>query len=182
MRSRPIAWALASLAVCTAAMVAGILSGWPGDPSQCAKPPYCFCETVRAGAVAQPSNTWSNLAFVAVALWIAWDATRRAQRPDVGQAQSRYLSDSRYPAIYAAIVLFMGPGSMFFHAGMTNWGGRVDGVSMYLFILFALSFRVARIWNLSFSGFAGAMHLYFASEREGADHAGAVSDATPVRD
>lgn len=35
--------------------------------------------------------------------------------------------------LYVFAVFFLGFGSMWFHASITQWGGRFDGMSMYVF-------------------------------------------------
>ncbi len=126
--------------------------GWPGELHPCTEAPYCFCEIVSFGKLAaQPANTWSDLGFVCVAIFIAFHGSKILKKSGgVGKAyaQSPYLI-----ALYSAGVLYMGPGSMFFHGAMTQWGGWLDVISMYVFVLFVISYLVYRSWNLSLKQF-----------------------------
>jgi hypothetical protein len=157
----PLYWASISTVVWSLAIALGIALDWPGTPHICIEPPYCFCEAVRPGPLAQPANTLSNLGFMLSGLFIGWDAMRlRARRAEA--PPNRYLADARYPALYASLVVFMGPGSMFFHAGMTDWGGRVDGLSMYLFIAYVFVYALSRAWDWRFGRFLTVYALCMA--------------------
>lgn len=160
----PLASALVATGVWTLVFAFGIAFGWPGERHACAQPPYCYCETVGAGPIGQPANTWSDLGFAVAAVYIAW---RGGRRFDPGSAHPfrRRLST---PLLYSQVILFMGPGSMFFHGAMTEWGGRLDGLSMYLFILFVIAWQVARTWEWGQTGFLRCYALLvaiFAAER-----------------
>ncbi len=143
---------------------AGMFWGWPGDRHSCAEPPYCYCETVLEGPVGQPVNTGSDLAFVVAGLVIAWRAGRRTD-PD---SPHPFRRNAGYAAAYSQMAVFMGLGSMFFHGAMTEWGGRLDGLSMYLFILYVIAYQISRSWQLGWRGFAGlygGLALVFGAER-----------------
>ena len=142
--------AAGAVAIASGALFAwGIATGWPGAP-ECTE--GCFCELIRPdAAIAQPANTWSCLGFVAVGLWIARDAGRRRR---AGVPSGRFSSDEPWAASYAAVVVFLGPGAMYFHAGMVHWGGRLDVLSMYLFIAFLLVYAVVRIYHRPWRDFA----------------------------
>ena len=47
----------------------------------------------------------------------------------------------------------MGPGSMFFHGAMTQWGGWLDVISMYVFTSFVIAYLLYRSWNLRLQTF-----------------------------
>ena len=51
------------------------------------------------------------------------------------------------PDLYIFAVLFLGLGSMWFHASLTYWGGVLDGLSMYLYAAFLIFYSVRRLWN-----------------------------------
>ncbi len=55
-------------------------------------PDSCFCEAIRAGAIAQPANFWSSFAFVLAGL-LLWE--RR---------------------LFAATLMLVGVGSAYYHA------------------------------------------------------------------
>ncbi|WP_344803541.1 ceramidase domain-containing protein [Microlunatus ginsengisoli] len=133
--------------------------GWPGRPDRCTLsiPDGCFCErfdpsAVLAGApgVRQPANTWFNLYALGTSLYVAVRLSRdRSARVD------RNLITSANPLadLYVFAVLLLGLGSMWFHASLEEWGGYIDGLSMYMFVgylicytAYRLSPSVARFW------------------------------------
>lgn len=141
-------------------LVAAAALGWPGTTVDCA-PDGCYCEAAHPGPIRQPVNTLSALGFVAVGLAIGWHASRT--RP------AERFADPRVLALYAGVVVFLGPGAMFFHASLVEWGGRLDAISMILFIAFALFWDIARAWDLSERAFltlygvgAGGCAAWFA--------------------
>jgi len=140
---------LASLGV----WLAFALAGWPGESNGCFENdvPMCFCERAHVGLVAQPSNTFSNVGFMGMGLWLAWltdHGTLYAHRHNL---LNRYRA---YPRLFACVVAFLGPGSMFLHASHTKWGHRVDVASMYLFACLMISYAAARAFRLSTARFA----------------------------
>jgi hypothetical protein len=133
-----------------------VTAGWPGRPNDCIyeRPDGCFCERfdprqVETGAsgVRQPVNTWFNLYAIftslAVALRVYFD--RRASGS--GRARNLMRSGTAVPDLYIFAVLFLGLGSMWFHASLTVWGGVFDGVSMYVYAAFLIFYSVRRFWD-----------------------------------
>ena len=113
--------------------------GWPGEPSGCIAVQDCYCEAFTGGIIEQPVNTLSNFGFVLVGLWILW-RTSRDRRPAI---RSRMGQEPVYGLLYGAIGVFIGIGSMYFHASMKEWGGWIDLLSMHLFITYLLLYDVA---------------------------------------
>jgi len=122
----------------------------------------CYCENIarsdataaatlipqsRRALIKQPMNTWSNLGFVLTGLamlwWIGWE---RATGHHSALA-SRMTRTAFYPGAFGFMTIFMGPGSMFFHGSLKQWGGWLDSVSMYLFMSFILTYNLTRFWN-----------------------------------
>jgi hypothetical protein len=125
-------------------------------------PNGCYCENIsrpdpsaaavlvpqaRRAAIKQPLNTWSNVGFIIAGLgilwWIGWNRASVSQ-PALANRMTR---TAFYPGMYGAMTMFMGPGSMFFHASLKHWGGWLDSVSMYLFMSYILTYNVTRFWN-----------------------------------
>lgn len=123
------------------------LAGWPGQKSGCfddyLTDPNCFCERPRRDAlIAQPANTWSNLSFIVVALFISWSADAKTfPNKSWWEDHDNLITNHKWFVMaYASIASFLGPGSMFMHASFTHWGGTLDVISMFLFVGFAAVF------------------------------------------
>ncbi|MDW3648743.1 MAG: hypothetical protein R8P61_16870 [Bacteroidia bacterium] len=150
-----IIWIVA-IALILGAFLLFVQLGWPGQASDCIykSPNGCFCESfdiaeVSSGApgVRQPVNTWFNLysllsSFI-VAFYVYADRRDLAGSPPPNQMRSH----SWLPELYIFAVLFLGLGSMWFHASLTQWGNFIDGVSMYVFAAFLASYSLRRIWE-----------------------------------
>lgn len=134
--------------------------GWVGDPHHCAvvwneagptdqvKAVHeCFCEhfeiddvRARRPGIRQFSNTLSNLVPLLTGLILAL-------RSGLDRFDDKLLVDHNeetwgwfYPLVFVLVVGFMGPGSMFLHASITEWGGLVDNLSMFLFVWFLFAY------------------------------------------
>jgi Ceramidase len=94
------------------------LGRWLTGPASCL-PDRCFCEHVAAAWPRQPADTWSSLAFVAVAMWVLV----RPHRP-----LSRGLR-----LAYAGSLIALGVSSFAFHATLSFVGQWADVTSMYAY-------------------------------------------------
>ncbi|MBI3844053.1 MAG: ceramidase domain-containing protein [Planctomycetes bacterium] len=123
--------------------------------------PLDFCEEVLHGWVKQPANTWSNIGFIVVGIWI-WRLARRE-----GRLHLRTI---------AVVALVIGFGSTFYHASGTYWGSLADyaGTFMASGVMVALNVRRWLRWSwapvyLVFAGitlfFLGSMVAFPGSER-----------------
>ena len=83
-------------------------------------PNNCFCENLHAGAIFQPVNMVSSLAFVVAGIFIAF----------------RYKNSWGY--IYALLLAITGIGSSYYHAHLDFIGQTIDVVGMYLLVTFVL--------------------------------------------
>ena len=151
--SSATAWALLS-ALAATVLLFSLWQGdaWPGTPNGCREfmRPNCFCERLTPGLIAQPVNTWSNLAFILAGVSVGVHADRARRR------RTGFLYASPvYPAVFASAIALLGPGSMALHATMTIWGGRVDVTSMYVFIGLVVAWGLTRLYELSGPAFAG---------------------------
>lgn len=143
-RSPEFAFALLVLLGSSAAALAAAAAGWPGAPNDCLLAGDCYCEAVRRGRVAQPVNTGSLVLFSLAGLAVAWHAGRR-RRHGGGGASNRFTGTAFYPALYAGVLTFMGPAGIVFHASLTDWGGAVDVLAMFLWIDFLILYDLSAV-------------------------------------
>jgi len=143
--STDLRWLAGAMAVSALAFVWVGAGGWPEDPHPCLRDADCYCEAPRPGLVAQPANTWSCLGWAGAALWMALDASRRKQRTRCASTRSLLLRGSFYSTLWIVVVSLLTPGGMFFHASLTDWGGKVDQLSMYLLVDFWIAFNLAAL-------------------------------------
>jgi len=132
---------LIELAVCLGVFFLIGLRGWPGANDDCldTQPNTCYCERLRTGKmVLQPINTWTNVGYMAVGLAIL------AVLPSLLGANPMAGPDL-YSVGLGMVIIFLGPGSMFFHASMKAWGGWIDNISMNLFISWVALYDVFRL-------------------------------------
>ena len=113
----------------------------------------CFCEEFHSGMVKQPSNTWSNLGFVAAGLFLL----AQLGSGDPATAPNPMVVATLFSVMYGLIVIFLGPGSMYFHASMKEWAGWIDTFSMILFTGFLFVYDLT---NLLHAGTAVFLILY----------------------
>lgn len=114
--------------------------GWPGDVAACAPGDTCDCETIGAAAVRQPVNAWSNLAFVAVGMWVL--AGRLTGLPD-----NRMTTEQVYRSVYGGLAVLVGLGSFLFHASVTDWGAWADLVPIGMLFAFLAVYDAARLFG-----------------------------------
>ncbi|HRN93681.1 MAG: ceramidase [Chitinophagales bacterium] len=107
-----------------------------------------FCELNRIDAlIKQPSNTWSNLAYIPVGLAIV-----SLGFADLRQGMERRKCENflvRYPIfsiIFGFSTLYVGLGSFLYHASLTSYFQKHDQMGMYALVLTILAFSVYRIF------------------------------------
>ena len=141
-----------------------VSEGWGKDPNKCINetPNGCFCEEydlakVKSGApgVRQPVNTWSNLYSIATSLFVAFFVWSDRKKLGSGTPQNLMRSNTLMPDTYIFAVLFLGLGSMWFHASITEWGSVFDGLSMYVYASFLVWYSWRRVWNCSIMFWVG---------------------------
>ncbi|MBI5667188.1 MAG: ceramidase domain-containing protein [Chloroflexi bacterium] len=112
------------------------LTGWipSSEDDDCIAANDCYCERLHPGMIKQPINTWSNLGFMlaglVILIMVGGSGLNPATEPNPMKAPSLLA------ILYGAVVIFLGPGSMFFHASMKQWGGWLDTFSMVIFTSF----------------------------------------------
>jgi hypothetical protein len=140
----------------SAGVVVWALVGLPGAPTACL-PDACDCEAVGPGPVRQPANAWSSLALTATGLFFAIASPggagggARAAGPSgggfgvspAGPGETRSRSERRGGSharvsvtrdLAAAALLAAGLGAFLYHAGLTAWAARLDGITVTLLI------------------------------------------------
>ncbi|MDH5182058.1 MAG: ceramidase, partial [Gammaproteobacteria bacterium] len=116
-------------------------------------PNTCFCEAfnpldVQNGApgVRQKVNTWSNLYAIFTSLLVAVFVFLDRKKFAGGTPPNLIRSATAVPDVYIFAVLFLGLGSIWFHGSMTQWGGTVDGISMYIYAAFLPFYSIRRFY------------------------------------
>ena len=124
-------------------------TGWPATPDACMLGGDCYCEyfdprdaETGARGIRQPINTWSNLYALFTAAFVAWRIMRDRKdgRPINVMRSNSPIADA---AVFA--VLFLGLGSMWFHASMSSAASWMDGFSMYVFAGYLVFYTVDRL-------------------------------------
>lgn len=127
-----------------ALLVTAVRLGWLGaDVGRGAE----FCEAARSGVLRQPVNTVSNMGFVLAGLAVGWHA---------GLPRGR-LARRGLATTYAVLVVLLGPGSMAMHATLSQRGGSLDQLSMYLLAGFAAAYAGIRVTGRGVGTFAVAL-------------------------
>lgn len=148
-----LVWGIASVGL-LGLFLLFVAAGWPGAPNNCVAsvPDTCYCEAfdkamIGAPGVRQKANTWWNLYALGTSLLVAIFVSLDRNTFGSGEAPNLMRSDSWVPDLYIFAVLFLGLGSMWFHASLTEWGGALDGFSMFVFAAFLVFYTVRRIWD-----------------------------------
>lgn len=142
-------WGLIGFAVVMLVYLILALMGWPGTPDTCTLPGgNCYCEAYpppNAGAIVkQPANTLSGL-FAVIAGLVVLAITDRDRA--AGGAANPMRSGGFYGVAYGGLLVFLGPGAMFFHGGLTHFGGWLDNLSMILYVTFVVLYDAFRVWR-----------------------------------
>lgn len=123
----------------------GIYNMWFGEAREGI---MLFCERARDGLIKQPSNTFSNVGFIIIGIYLGWIAYKNDFPTKNKMTQTLF-----YPVMFSSIVVFIGPGSMAMHATNGEYGGFTDLFSMFLLSSFTFSYAFVRCFKLSKSVF-----------------------------
>jgi len=149
----PLVWLIATVSL-LALFLLFVAIGWPGEPDSCTvdSPNTCYCEAydlaeieANMPGVRQPANTWFNLYSIFTAALVVPFLSKDRKTFKGRTAPNLMRSDSWIPDIYLFAVLFLGLGSMWFHASLTSWGGIFDGLSMYIYAAFLVFYTAIRL-------------------------------------
>ena len=133
--------------------VAWAFTGLPGTTAGCF-PAECDCEAAGPGPIRQPANAWSSLALAAagIATLLASPGRRPAEaRPKAAEGANNnraWPGEARPKAAEGAIpasraltrtivggaLLAAGLAAFLYHAGLTAWGARLDGITVAILI------------------------------------------------
>jgi dihydroceramidase len=113
-------------------------------------PDACFCEAIRDGAIRQPANTWSCLAFVLVGAMVI----RRTFDGSSARGGSLIETRATYGVLYGTALILIGFGSGFYHASLSFAGQFADVFGMYLLGTFILLYNLARLGRVAERGIA----------------------------
>lgn len=140
---RPLAVAIAALAVFAVLFIALGVNGWwtPAANEQAVGEVSRWCERVSGGLLREPLNTLGNLAFVAAGLAmfavLARDTARGVTR------RNPFMGNQTLALLYASAAVFLGPGSMLMHASHTFIGAWLDNLSMVIYIVIPWLYNLA---------------------------------------
>lgn len=169
-----------------------VLLGWPGDPDSCITRTTddaansCYCEAfdpeeIGEPGVRQPFNTWSNLYSLLTGGFLALVVWRNRSRGS--STSSRMGRTNCFPLTYIGVVVFLGLGSMWFHASLVGWGGVFDNLSMYVFSNFILFYTLTRIVDNSrmfYLGYPLTVVAYTLLNATGADGFALISAVVAI--
>lgn len=93
-----------------------------------------WCEETLCSIIAEPANTWSNLAYLVVAAWLWW-FTRK--------------DESRTLRFWAPVSFWVGTTSFVYHASVTFVTQVFDFWGMYFFFGLVLLLNLIRMGKLS---------------------------------
>lgn len=143
-------WVTALIAALLQALTAIEVDWTSWQPATC-MPDDCFCEAVRKGWIRQPTNTWSNLAFVLVGLL----AARGPLQPAAG-AHVAMRDDALVRGLYGFTAVVIGLGSWWYHASLTFAGQWLDVMGMYLLPTWLICYNLLRARRLPRAAFMPA--------------------------
>jgi hypothetical protein len=151
---RPLALAVAALAIFGAAFLAAAALGWwnPAANEQAVGEVSRWCERVSGGLLREPLNTLGNLAFIAAGLTMFGVLARDSARDAV--TRNPFVGNQPLALLYASAVVFLGPGSMLMHASHTFIGAWLDNLSMVVFIVIPWLYNFAILGRWTWRGFA----------------------------
>lgn len=133
--NKPLLIAIGAVALYGVGLIVWGSIGWgtPAANEQAIGEVSRWCERVSSGILREPVNTLGNLGFVVSGFFIFWILARDTStgRP----VRNRFIGNQSVALLYAAAVVFLGPGSMLMHGSHMFAGAWLDNVSMVAYIL-----------------------------------------------
>jgi len=93
-------------------------------------PTINYCEHNITGLIAQPANSWSNLAYVLIGLYLILNIKK---------------SSSKLLYIFPLFPILIGICSFIYHASYSFWGQFLDLTSMFLFSSYLIILNLSRL-------------------------------------
>lgn len=141
-------WAGSTIGLLGTFFLVAYVIGWPTSVDRCVEEGTCFCEAfdldqVKAGAtgIRQKVNTLSNFYAVLTSLFVA--VMMVCDRYGAG---SKNVMKSTWwvTELWVFAVLFLGLGSMWFHASISSAVSWLDSMSMFVFATFLVFYTLDR--------------------------------------
>lgn len=102
-----------------------------------------FAETIRPSIFRTPANTWSNLAYILVGMYIVayawWDSRRETTEQDPYAVRQPALM-----ALYGVACIVVGMGSGLMHASLMSFGHKADVFGMFFTFVALIALQWAR--------------------------------------
>ena len=134
---------------------------WYDITEKTGAPNIKWCEETLCQWVSEPANTWSNLGYIIVGVFIIYLANKHKHNSNLKQ--------------FGPIVIFMGAMSLFYHQSNFYGSQILDFVGMFFFVGWAIGQNLIRLGKLKFaqlkwfnlslaSVYLVAMHAMYISE------------------
>ena len=107
---------------------------WHDFTDKVGAPNVKWCEPTICSVVSEPANTWSNLGYMLVAVWIGWTA-RTAKTAEV--------------RVFGPMAFLMGLFSLIYHASNNYFTQVFDFIGMYLYVNLLIALNMRRLQWLS---------------------------------
>lgn len=93
-----------------------------------------WCEETICSWISEPANTWSNLGYILIGIFILWDTLRKKSNYNLKQ--------------FGPIIIFMGLMSYVYHASNFYGSQILDFIGMFLFVGWVIGANLIRIGKL----------------------------------
>ena len=101
-----------------------------------------WCERISDGPFREPINTFTNLGFMFVGLYILYILSNE-------ESFNEFSGLNKITVLYGVAVVYLGPGSMMMHGTNTEWGGWADNLSMVMYIVIPWLFNIYKMSDWS---------------------------------